>query len=145
MQALARRTAAAMRPRGIRLFATAKKPGSSAVDASADAGKASAWVNYVRAYALDHGKSYKESVKLARASYKEQQSEEGVAIYVSPKAVPNKLVPLAELVVPEDDEQLQDHWRAMERRVKMRKTKQVGEGPRGRSPVRPSAWDHENV
>ena len=38
---------------------------------------------------------------------------------------------------------LQDHWRAMENRVKHRKTKK--DGPRGRVGLRPSAWDHENV
>lgn len=139
------RRAVALRPSAVRLFATAKKPADVSAGGVPSASKASAWVNYVRAYALDHGKTYNESVKLARASYKEQQAEEGVAIYVSTVSAPEKLPPAEDLVVPEDDEQLQDHWRAMERRVKLRKTKQVGEGPRGRSTVRPSAWDHENV
>ena len=43
------------------------------------------------------------------------------------------------------DEELQPQWRAMENRVKMRKSVPKGEGPSGRGVRRPSAWDHENV
>ena len=47
------------------------------------------------------------------------------------------------LIIPNDDEELQAHWRSMESRIKRRKTKTTG--PRGRTGLRPSAWDHENV
>ena len=43
------------------------------------------------------------------------------------------------------DDDLQPQWRALEHRVNQRKTKKIGEGPRGRSPRRPGAWDHESV
>jgi len=46
-------------------------------------------------------------------------------------------------VIVSDDEELQGHWRSMEHRVSMRRTKK--DGPRGRKGLRPSAWDHENV
>lgn len=46
-------------------------------------------------------------------------------------------------LVPDDEEKLQDHWRAMENRVKLRKSKK--DGPRGRTGLRTTAWDHENV
>ena len=42
-----------------------------------------------------------------------------------------------------DDEQLQGHWRSMEKRVLHRKTKK--EGPRGRTGLRSTAWDAEHV
>lgn len=95
-----------------------------------------AWVSHVKAYALQHGTSYRDSLKLARATYTRAS--------VPPPAVD---APSGDgvLVIPEDDEQLDPHWRAMESRVKSRRTKKVGEGPRGRGTVRPSAWDHEHV
>jgi hypothetical protein len=42
-----------------------------------------------------------------------------------------------------DDEQLQGHWRSMEKRVLHRKTKK--DGPRGRKGLRSTAWDAEHV
>ena len=62
----------------------------------------------------------------------------GFSLDSVPKPKPN--IQLEEQV---ELQEVQDHWRAMENRVKHRKTKK--EGPRGRSGLRPSAWDHENV
>jgi hypothetical protein len=42
-------------------------------------------------------------------------------------------------------ETLQPHWASMEKRVIMRKARNIGDGPRGRSNKTESAWDAENV
>lgn len=94
------------------------------------------WVNHVKAYALQHGTSYRDSLKLARATYTRPSAPLPAVDASREERV---------LMIPEDDEQLDPHWRAMESRVKSRRTKKVGEGPRGRGTVRPSAWDHEHV
>ena len=45
-----------------------------------------------------------------------------------------------------DDEELQPHWAAMEKRVIFRKLKpKTGENKAVRGKRNPSAWDHENV
>ena len=50
------------------------------------------------------------------------------------------------LDVVNSDDELQPQWRALEHRVNQRKSKIISEGtPRGRSPRRPGAWDHECV
>ena len=50
------------------------------------------------------------------------------------------------LGVVNSDEELQPQWRALENRVNQRRSKKLSEGaPRGRSPRRPGAWDHEVV
>jgi hypothetical protein len=44
-----------------------------------------------------------------------------------------------------NDEDLQSHWKALESRVVKRKVRRRGEAPSGRSEIRKSAWDHEEV
>eukprot|EP00598_Pedospumella_elongata_P010318 CAMPEP_0184999194 /NCGR_PEP_ID=MMETSP1098-20130426/64733_1 /TAXON_ID=89044 /ORGANISM="Spumella elongata, Strain CCAP 955/1" /LENGTH=84 /DNA_ID=CAMNT_0027526167 /DNA_START=132 /DNA_END=386 /DNA_ORIENTATION=+ len=44
-----------------------------------------------------------------------------------------------------DDSEIQAEWLSLEKRLAFRKPKRKGEGPEGRSPLRGSAWDAENV
>jgi hypothetical protein len=41
----------------------------------------------------------------------------------------------------EEEVELHPHWASMEKRVRNRKPREVGDGPSGRGFVRPSAWD----
>lgn len=50
-----------------------------------------------------------------------------------------------ELTIIDREEELQPQWKALESRVNNRRTKKIGDGPQGRSPRRPSAWDHNVV
>jgi len=43
------------------------------------------------------------------------------------------------------DEELQDHWKQLENRVIRRKLNSKGAVPEGRSEVRKSAWDAEEI
>ena len=48
-----------------------------------------------------------------------------------------------ELIVVENDEELQDHWKMLENRIKHRKSKK--DGLSGRSVRHNSAWDAEEI
>lgn len=64
---------------------------------------------------------------------------------VTPVTRPPDYAPLTPIVKVESEEELQDEWKSLERRVANRKTKaNDGNAPTGRGKRNSSAWDAEN-
>lgn len=64
---------------------------------------------------------------------------------VTPVTRPPDYDPLTPIVKVESEEELQDEWKSLERRVANRKTKaNDGNAPTGRGKRNSSAWDAEN-
>ena len=63
----------------------------------------------------------------------------------TPVTRPPDYAPLTPIVKVESEEELQDEWKSLERRVANRKTKaNDGNAPTGRGKRNSSAWDAEN-